>query len=357
VTRAIGERIDSLDASIGYASAACGGDIIFAEQMLKRGREVHLVLPFDADDFRRTSVDFGDKSMTRWRRRFDKLIKQARVHYATAEPYLGDDVLFDFANQFAQGLATVRAAELGMQPSALFLIDQASRSRTGGSMQMLKRWRKQGRTTDMIDLAALRDGLTFKKPGKQPASASVAAGRRANRRRIRSMLFSDVKNFSKLKEQQNPAFYAQFMGLAERVMDRCSEPPMYANTWGDALYMVFERAAPCADFAVRLIEQVEKTDWTVFDLPPDTTLRVGMHSGPVYQRYNRVTRRPDVLGTHVNRAARIEPVTTPGCAFVSEHFAAALAVEAPDHFACEYVGVVDLAKKFGRSGLYHLTRR
>ena len=58
-------------------------------------------------------------------------------------------------------------------------------------------------------------------------------------------------------------------------------------------------------------------------LPDDMTLRIGLHLGPVYTRA-----RPDpamhdnFFGAHVSRAARIEPVTPPGCVYVTETMAA-----------------------------------
>jgi class 3 adenylate cyclase len=65
--------------------------------------------------------------------------------------------------------------------------------------------------------------------------------------------------------------------------------------------------------------------------------------------------RDNYFGSHVSRAARIEPVTAPGCAFVSEQFAAALALT-PDHdFVCEYLGLQPLAKEYDVCPLYRLT--
>src|ERR1041384_2034523 len=46
VTQAIHDALEKLDARIGFSSAACGGDTIFIEQMLQRGGEVHVVLPY-----------------------------------------------------------------------------------------------------------------------------------------------------------------------------------------------------------------------------------------------------------------------------------------------------------------------
>ena len=47
------------------------------------------------------------------------------------------------------------------------------------------------------------------------------------------------------------------------------------------------------------------------------------------------------------RAARIEPVAPPGCVYVTETFAAVLAMNCPTEFACDYVGFTETAKHFG----------
>jgi class 3 adenylate cyclase len=72
---------------------------------------------------------------------------------------------------------------------------------------------------------------------------------------------------------------------------------------------------------------------------------------------DKIISRQNFFGSHVNRAARIEPVTTPGCAYASEQFAALVAVECGDNFVCDYVGVEDLAKDYDRCPLYRLRRR
>ena len=86
-------------------------------------------------------------------------------------------------------------------------------------------------------------------------------------------------------------------------------------------------------------------------------MRIGLHTGPVFEGYDAIIGRNNYFGSHVSRAARIEPVTAPGCAFVSEQFAAALAL-APGHdFVCEYLGLQPLAKDYDVCPLYRLTSR
>jgi tetratricopeptide (TPR) repeat protein len=75
VASALRDRLDKLGAGIGYASAACGTDILFLEAMLERGGEINVVLPFSAEQFRTTSVATIPGST--WGRRFDTVLERA----------------------------------------------------------------------------------------------------------------------------------------------------------------------------------------------------------------------------------------------------------------------------------------
>jgi class 3 adenylate cyclase len=84
-------------------------------------------------------------------------------------------------------------------------------------------------------------------------------------------------------------------------------------------------------------------------------VRIGLHTGPVFEAHDAIIGRNNYFGSHVSRAARIEPVTAPGCAFVSEQFAAALAMTPGHDFVCEYLGMQPLAKDYDICPLYRLT--
>lgn len=363
VAAAISAELERVNAVAGFASAACGSDIIFAEQMLARGAELHLMLPFDVHDFYRTSVDFDFPHMARWRERHDRVLSAAtEVHYATRERFLGDELLFDFANALIQGLTLLRASELEAEPTALVVAEgktgRSTARAVGGTVAFLRSWRAGGRSASVIDLAPLR-ARTSVAPSSSPTGAAPAtSGSVARRgRKVKAMLFADVKNFSKLDEEQAPAFFEWFLNGVARLIQRSKEKPVFQNTWGDGLFLVFDRVVPCAQFAWGLLRLVEGLNWNRWGLPQDTAVRVGLHAGPVYPRLDRVIGRRNYFGSHVNRAARIEPVTTPGCAFATEQFAALLAVEGNHAFRCEYVGMEDLAKGFDRCQLYCLEQR
>src|SRR6185436_8918704 len=72
---ALRDAIAPLREPVIYTSAACGADLLLIEAALERGAEVNVVLPFDRDDFIRTSVAVGGDH---WVRRFD--VSLARVN-------------------------------------------------------------------------------------------------------------------------------------------------------------------------------------------------------------------------------------------------------------------------------------
>jgi class 3 adenylate cyclase len=362
VTDAIESALDELNATVGYCSLACGSDMLFAECMLRRGAKLHIVLPFDKTDFLATSVDFGSCEPSKWRTTFDYILNHAaEVHYATKEPYLGHDVLFDIVNSFTQGLTLLRAQEWGVVPQALAVVDPEARSQRGGTQYFLETWRNAGHPKPRtIDLHKLRHEAVVQAPAAPPAppQAEPPGPKQSEERTLQSMLFADVQDYSKLPEKYAPEFHARFHRELAGVIKSLKTKPVYFRTAGDGLFLVFVRVADCAEAAMRLLDRAERLPWSKWNFRVTTPLRIGVHAGPVFSGEDLIMGGNGFFGSHVNRAARIEPVTIPGCAYASEQFAALLAVEAPKRFACEYVGIEQLPKNFDdHCPLYRLARR
>jgi hypothetical protein len=70
-----------------------------------------------------------------------------------------------------------------------------------------------------------------------------------------------------------------------------------------------------------------------------------------------ITRKPTYWGRELTRAARIEPRTPEGEVYVTDAFAALLALEPVVAFVTEYVGRVTTAKEFETIPMYQLQRR
>jgi len=93
-------------------------------------------------------------------------------------------------------------------------------------------------------------------------------------------------------------------------------------------------------------------DWEKKGLPKDLNLRISVHAGPAFYCEDPVLKKSNYIGSHVNRAARIEPITPPGEVYASQEFAALAAAQRVRDFTCDYVGKIPLPKESGIVPLY-----
>jgi len=371
VEAAVRERFERFHRPIVYSSAACGADLIFIEAALARGAEVNVVLPFDRQDFVRSSVACAGE---RWTERFDAALERAsRIIMATEESHLGDDVLFDHASMLLEGFTCLRAAQLETAPKLLCLIDAASGARVGGTHATFERWQRNVGPPESIDLSAIRGRVSPRARAADSESPRVArtrtsevrarstiaspAGAARPQRTLKTLLFADFAGFSRVHDALAPLFQESFFRIAASEIDASRAKPRLASTWGDALYAVFDAPDQGADFALRFLERMRAADWPALGLPDSSQIRIALHAGPVFCGFDPVTNRDNYYGSSVNKAARIEPITPPGMVYASEAFAASLAAIGQTGYALEYVGVLALAKGYGESRIYRLDRR
>lgn len=338
------------DVGFGYGSLAAGADILFAEELLRRGAELNVTMPFEFEEFKRISVAPSGES---WLPRFDTCFAAAKsVAYATTDQYLGEDGLFGYAGQMAMGLARLRARFLDTAVRQIVVWDGVpARERRGliGTAADVYRWRRLGLPGEVI--RPIPDG--------EASIVSNVAVRQMTRkpgdRTIRAMLFGDIKWFSRLSEPQMPIFTHEVIGLFARVLGRHGRRILYRNTWGDGLSVTIAEVETAASVAIELQEEMASFDFKRVGLP-DLALRLGAHLGPVYRLRDPVLKRMCFTGAHVCRAARIEPITPEGSVYATEAFAAALATVRDVKFTCEYVGQVPAAKNYGVMRMYSLRR-
>ncbi len=370
VTAAIRDRLARMHRPILYTSAACGADLIAIEVALELGTEVNVLLPFNRDDFVRTSVAVGGVG---WIERFDAALARAtRVVAATQESHLGDDVLFEHAAMLVEGLTALRAAQLETAPRLLCVLDAVEHGQVGGTRRSYERWSARFGPPDVIDLAALRNTVAhdgrpiLADAGTLPAGATRSssfadAGANAPadrpRRTLKTLLFADFAGYSRLHDAYAPLFQGKFWEIVAGELAASPLKPVMTNSWGDAIYAVFDSPNAGAEFALRLLERMRDVDWTAAGLSNSSQIRIALHAGPVFCGFDPIMGRDNYFGSSVTRAARIEPVTPPGMAYASEAFAATLAASDRDSFVLEYIGELPLAKGYGESRIYRLDRR
>jgi Tetratricopeptide Repeats-Sensor/Adenylate and Guanylate cyclase catalytic domain len=341
-------EVDRFPATYAYGALASGGDILWAEALLDRGAELHVVLPFALGEFREISVapSGGD-----WVERFEKCLSAAvAVSYATEDAYLGDDVLYRYGSELAMGLALLRARYLEAEVRQLALWDGDAPLGPASTAIDVATWGRHGRSTTIVTPRGELLG--------QPTSfaAPSAADGSTSGRSICAMLFADVKGFSKLSDVQLRPFSTHVFGAFAEVLDRHVDHILYRNTWGDALYVVLDDVSPAAACALDLQDAMSAVDLPAVGLPDHLALRLGAHLGPVFRVLDAVLKLPSYVGSHVSRTARIEPVTPPGAVYVTEPFASALVLAGNQELACDYVGHMPAAKDYGRLRMYRLRR-
>ncbi len=353
------KQLDTMNAGIGFSSAACGSDILFLEAMLSRGGTVHIVLPWPADEFVKTSVDLDGKGT--WNKRFENVISRAASVRVLGQLYMpGSAVGFEYCNLTVNGLARLFARSLDLAVAPLAVWDGFVGG-AGGTGSFVRYWRSQRTPVKIIPIATQSPSMLV---DPQTSETEVTGDsddfemwvRAAGRQEIKAIMFADVVGYSKIPETAIPKYVAQFNQRVSKLIAGSSSSPINVNTWGDGLFFVFSSAEDAGRFGLDLRDLVVKTDWIELGLPTQLSIRIAVHAGPVYVNFDPVVRQMTFTGAHVSRAARIEPITHEGEVFASEEFAALAASDQSKGFTCDLVGTTALAKSYGLFRVYSLER-
>lgn len=371
VAEVIAQALERLQVGFGYSSLACGGDLLFVEELQKRS--IHwceIMLPFHEDDFLETSVAFaGESWLSRYALAKQRAISAPDSHFGclTEEGYCGDSILFSYASMYLEGMAVIKARELGVEPIMLAVIDPLSHSIPGGAWDNLTRWKRNGRAVEMISLRDIPTSrpailtLPARIPEETPPAAANPVIDKSARmpllgrgyRQIKGLLFADIKGFSGLVENRTPSFFVNFLNVVSRILYQQPFHPVGWNTWGDGLFMVFDSIEDAGHFARHLREGVLHAKWEEFGLPEEIHIRIGLHAGPVLPAPDPLQGRMNYFGQHISLAARIEPIADDNIC-MTEHAASLLACESGSDLSSEYLGVRKLPKSGKEIRIYAL---
>lgn len=353
VKQAIREELDVSGARVGYASAACGSDLLFLEAMLERGGEVHVVLPYGREQFRKDAVGYASPE---WGERFDAVLGRANDVIEASHQRLAEGAAsLRYASLLLHGLAHLQADQWNAPLVPIAVWDGRESLYANGVSAQIAQWKETH-----LDVKIIRLDELLKSPAAQQQVLAEPSDLprldMQGENRIVGLLFADAKNFSKLGEQQVASFVEHFMGMVGDVVRGADPAPRLKNTWGDGLFVTFDSVRDAGLFALRLCEAISESKWSEYGLPEDLSLRIGLHAGPVVCAKDPVTGTEGMYGTHISHAARIEPSTPAGEVYASRAFAALAAAEGVGDFICEYVGQVDLAKKHGVFPMFRIQR-
>ena len=356
VFSAIQNRIVALGIRVGYCSLACGSDILFAEALFCANAEVHVILPFDKNDFIEVSVAFGGPH---WVGRFENALKRATsITYTTEERWLHDPSLFSLTNALLQGTAILRAQQLVMEPVMLAVLEPEALTKAGGTQESVQQWQAYGHPLHLLDLKQIRDqDITLSDTviaplalvsahQDEPSTATpiddrACKGSTSNpvRREIKSLLFIGLEGGEEL-DKSVPKTRYYFVTELMRALDASTTQPSFKNTWGHGLYLVFDHLEQAADVALTLRDAIEQTDWQQYALPRRLDIRMTLHCCAVFSSPDPVYQQTNYYGTQIDFVTQMERLTAPCSIYISEQTAALLV--GYKQFANDYIGEVPL---------------
>ncbi len=146
-----------------YGALAAGADILLAEALVESGCELHIVLPFDLERFKRLSLEpYG----AYWLPRFDRLMEQA----ASIENLGHDDPAFapaiNLTARYAMGRALRNAANLQSSAKAVTVIGKGEQPCPQSAA-----WQAAGRALIVIEAERTGDGGSSSAPEAKDGQA------------------------------------------------------------------------------------------------------------------------------------------------------------------------------------------
>lgn len=317
----ISEQIQRHDIGFGYGALAAGADILIAETLLQEGAEIHIILPVPIDQFIATSVTpFGAK----WGKRFDQCLEQASSVTICNQIDCNwpDKTSTQFASQTAMGCAVMRADTLFTNCHQLLIWNESDIKSATATDALL--WREAGRKQTIIPY-----------PGDRKSSKKIAQSTTQSLMAIIYVDLSDIANISSNEREQAVKSASAF----------ANNNTLFSQA-ENGIYVGFNRAGNAADFAITLLSELAANY-------PQSHIQISGHYAPLNASIDSNTStvssaptdssastgsRECVFASLKSMAAQ----TLPGETYVSETFAASLALFNGNNYAAEYVGTRDL---------------
>lgn len=305
-----------------YGALAAGAEIVIAEQILRAGAELHLILPTDAANFARQSVTrYGGD----WAERFEACLEQATSIRIATHVSGGYEPLATFlAGDLAMGAAVLNAAHLASEPVQLLVIDEGPGPFGDGigTGTLGARWRDTGRTQHLVRAP---------RTAQIVASGHKPAGGRPDRR-LAAMLHITFDGLDGLDEGRFAEALDAIVAPFRRKIAALPIQPALTLPSGNARIVAFPDTDSAWAYAKLLLA----------DPLPSHPLRIGGHFALAHWLEGPAA----LVGHGVAELSAIAAAAMPGVLTVSEAMAWSLFVSASEGLRAEPVGEVDGVRLF-----------
>ena len=349
VKLALKHQLEALDIDIGFTSLASGGDIIFAELLKERNAEIKAYLPFRADDFISTSVSTAGLG---WINRFENCY-DCNPKLLTSEPYLETPALFQHLGKVMMGECLILSEQYDTIPSLVTVLAPNQINKAGGTKDLLDMWPYSHHHHNVDPARFFNAQSNFQKIQGRVESENVPPS--DVERKVSNILFADIVGFSKLLSEDTPKIILSLLKNIRKLIHPYDQDIEVINTWGDAIIICHPEVESIFKIALGIQHLFTDEKDRMADLPPGLNIRIALHTGPAFFAVDPLTGEPNVYGTSVNRAARMEPVTIPGSIYASDQFAACLKLSSQNEIEIKHVGIIELPKGFGKQEVYQIS--
>ncbi|MCK5606127.1 hypothetical protein KAR91_29785 [Candidatus Pacearchaeota archaeon] len=170
------------------------------------------------------------------------------------------------------------------------------------------------------------------------------------------IVFSDLKGFSKLIEEEISVFQEQVLVKLRDEIRIEKEKSAVWNTWGDAVFTAFEDGKIAAEFMIKYRDFFNNFDFESIGIKKIVP-RIAAHFGQAEIFDDPILGAINLFGVNINTTARIEPVTRAGEIFVTKEFKDNFcALGNNDSICFDELGIIKLAKAFGELEVFRLRK-
>ena len=317
---------------IGYSSLACGSDILFIEALLELGGEANIYIPFDREDFIKTSVEFAGE---KWLERFKKIEESQKITYISKSKYEGVDILFQFLGQIMIGAGIMRASSFHDHPYLLTVASETDKSqKSGGTNALRSIWPYPKNYIN------INPDLYINPVSVTQTLSSSEAGAKSDKAKP---LNKQIRYFvmATLVHEEGESL-EKIADIIDNIKREFIEFPgnKRSGVEDEGIFALYSKAHYAMDFALRLLGWAEKNGIEVRIALEAVMMTVGSNPKKV-----------------IEETSSLKSLAFTDACYATMQFAASLSAEQPGRYDFHHVGIIMVGKIDEGQEIYKIDQR